>query len=144
MGDGYLVAGGLPEPIDDHAARVVDLALAMIDAAQRQGNEGRGVPLRIGVHSGPVLGGVIGHGKFAFDIWGDTVNVASRLESHGRPDRVHISEATWKLVGDRFDATPCGWVDLRGHGPMETHLVDGRRASLAPYWFSRAVAPVTV
>jgi class 3 adenylate cyclase len=140
MGDGYIVAGGLPEPIDDHAARVVDLALAMIEAAQRQGTDGSGVPLRIGVHSGPVVGGVIGHEKFAFDMWGDTVNVASRLESHGLPNRVHISEATWELVGDRFDATPCGSVDLRGHGPMETHLVVGRRAAL-PRIGSSAVVP---
>ena len=141
MGDGYIVAGGLPEPIDDHAALVVDLALAMIEAAQRQGNEGRGVPLRIGVHSGPVLGGVIGHEKFAFDMWGDTVNVASRLESHGLPNRVHISDATWKLLGDRFETTPCGSVDLRGHGPMETHLVVGRRVALSRIG-SSAVVPL--
>jgi class 3 adenylate cyclase len=143
MGDGYIAAGGLPEPIDDHAGRVVDLALAMIEAAQLQGDEGRGVPLRIGVHSGPVLGGVIGHEKFAFDMWGDTVNVASRLESHGVPNRVHVSDATWQLLGHRFEGTPRGSVDLRGHGSIESHLVLGRTAALAPYWFtgSQAASP---
>jgi class 3 adenylate cyclase len=127
MGDAYMAAGGLPEPLDDHAARVVDLGLAMIEMVARQGNEGLGLPLRIGVHSGPVIGGVIGHRKFTFDVWGNTVNVASRLESQGVPNRVHISQATWMLVSDRFDGTARGPVDLRGHGPMETYLVSGRQ-----------------
>jgi class 3 adenylate cyclase len=80
-----MAAGGIPEPLADHAARVVDLGLAMIDVAENEGDRIAGLQLRIGVHSGPVIGGVIGSRKFAFDIWGETVNIASRLESQGVP-----------------------------------------------------------
>ena len=103
IGDAYMAAGGLPEPLDDHAARAVDLGLAMIDAAAKEGDALANVRLRVGVHSGPVIGGVIGHRKFAFDIWGETVNIASRLESHGIPGRVHVSAATWRQVETLFD-----------------------------------------
>jgi class 3 adenylate cyclase len=128
IGDAYMAAGGLPEPLDDHAARVVDLGLAMIDVATQEGGRIADLRLRVGVHSGPVVGGVIGHRKFAFDIWGETVNIASRLESQGIRDRVHVSAATWRKVRDRFDAEPCGRIHLRGHGPMETYAIVGRRS----------------
>jgi class 3 adenylate cyclase len=127
IGDAYMAAGGLPESNEEHAARVVDLGLAMIDAAAEEGDELADLRLRIGVHSGPVIGGVIGHRKFAFDIWGETVNVASRLESQGIVGRVQVSAATWAIVHDRFDAEYRGPVDLRGHGPMETYAIIGRR-----------------
>ena len=128
MGDSYIVAGGLPAPIDDHAARVVDLGLAMIEVAVREGVSVGGLRLRIGVHSGPVVGGVIGHRKFAFDIWGETVNIASRLESLARPNRVHVSDTTWRLVNDRFKAMPLGSTELRGYGPMATYEILSQRA----------------
>ncbi len=128
IGDAYMAAGGLPEPLADHAALVVDLGLAMIDAAAQESGRIADLRLRVGVHSGPVIGGVIGHRKFAFDIWGETVNIASRLESHGIPGRVHVSAETWRTVKDRFDAEPRGQVDIRGYGPMETCLIVGRRA----------------
>ena len=127
IGDAYMAAGGLPEPIDDHAARVVDLGLAMIGVAAEEGNGVADLRIRIGVHSGPVIGGVIGHRKFTFDIWGETVNIASRLESQGIPGRVHVSEATWRQVKDRFDGERRGPIDLRGYGPMETHTIVDRR-----------------
>ncbi|HEY6607848.1 MAG TPA: adenylate/guanylate cyclase domain-containing protein [Candidatus Limnocylindria bacterium] len=123
VGDTYMAAGGLPEALPDHASRIVDLGLAMIAAAARPDNGLQPVRLRIGVHSGPAVGGVIGTRKFAFDVWGDTVNVASRLESQGQPDRVHISQATWELVGDEFESEAQATVELRGRGPMTTHLV---------------------
>ena len=127
IGDAYMAAGGLPEPLEDHAARVVDLGLAMIDAANEESDRVADLRIRVGVHSGPVVGGVIGHRKFAFDIWGETVNVASRLESQGIPDRVQVSVDTWRIVQDRFDAEPRGQIHLRGHGPMETYAIVGRR-----------------
>jgi class 3 adenylate cyclase len=127
IGDAYMAAGGLPEALEDHAALVVDLGLAMIDAASQESKPGADLRLRVGVHSGPVIGGVIGDRKFAFDIWGETVNVASRLESQGIPGRVHVSSETWRTVQDLFDAEPRGPIDLRGHGPMETYLIVGRR-----------------
>jgi adenylate cyclase len=127
IGDCYMAAGGLPEPLTDHAVRVVDLGLAMLRSTADVKVDGVGLALRVGVHSGPAVGGVIGHRKFAFDVWGDTVNVASRLEAHGIPNRVHVSEATWRLVGDRFECESRGTVDLRGHGPMQTFAIVGTR-----------------
>jgi class 3 adenylate cyclase len=127
IGDSYMAAGGLPEALEDHAERVVDLGLAMIAAARQPEDGLPAVRLRIGVHSGPAVGGVIGTRKFAFDVWGDTVNVASRLESQGQPDRVHISETTWNIVRDQFECKDQGTIELRGHGPMRTYLVLGRR-----------------
>ncbi len=127
IGDAYMAAGGLPEPLDDHAARVVDLGLAMLDVAAEESDGPAELRLRIGVHSGPVIGGVIGHRKFAFDIWGETVNIASRLESQGIPDRVHVSAVTWQKVEELFEGEACGPVHLRGHGPMDTYTVVKRR-----------------
>ena len=128
IGDAYMAAGGLSEPLDDHAARVVDLGLAMIDVAAQESDRIAELRLRVGVHSGPVIGGVIGHRKFAFDIWGETVNIASRLESQGIAGRVHVSAATWRNVEDRFEAQPRGPVHLRGYGPMETYTIVSHRS----------------
>jgi class 3 adenylate cyclase len=127
IGDAYMVAGGLPEPLEDHAARVVDLGLAMIDVAVQEGDRMADLALRVGVHSGPVVGGVIGHRKFAFDIWGETVNITSRLESQGIPGRVHVSAATWREVADEFDAEFRGPIHLRGYDPMDTYTIARRR-----------------
>ena len=127
IGDSYMAAAGLPEPLADHAARAVDLGLAMIAAAGQPQDGLPAVRLCIGVHSGAAVGGVIGTRKFAFDVWGDTVNVASRLESQGQPDRVHISEATWEMVRDRFEFEARGALELRGRGPMSTYLVGLQR-----------------
>jgi class 3 adenylate cyclase len=123
IGDAYMVAGGLAGPGEDHATRIVDLGLRMMEVAERVGASVGGLPLRIGVHTGPVIGGVLGHRRFAFDIWGDTVNLASRIESAGTPNRVHITEATRRLLADRFVVEALGPMDLRGHGPTETFAV---------------------
>jgi class 3 adenylate cyclase len=127
IGDAYMVAGGIPEPVADHAARVVDLGLAMIEAAKHEGDRIAGLQLRIGVHSGPVIGGVIGNRKFAFDIWGETVNIASRLESQGVPGRIQVSDATWTAVEQQFEAEHVGLVQIRGYGPMDTYTIVGPR-----------------
>ena len=125
IGDAYMAAGGLPEPLADHAGRVIDLGLAMIDVAAHEMDGMADLRLRVGVHSGPVIGGVIGHRKLAFDIWGETVNIASRLESHGIPGRVHVSATTLWQTGDLFEAEPSGPIHLRGYGPMETYTIVG-------------------
>jgi class 3 adenylate cyclase len=127
IGDAYMVAGGLPQPLPDHAARVVDLGLAMIEVAAQEGGRLADLRLRVGVHSGPVVGGVIGHRKFAFDIWGETVNIASRLESQGVSGRVRVSAATWREVRDLFDAESHGPIYLRGYGPLDAYTIAGRR-----------------
>jgi class 3 adenylate cyclase len=134
IGDAYMAAGGIPEPIGDHAARVVDLGLAMIDAARHEGDRIAGLQLRVGVHSGPVIGGVIGNRKFTFDIWGETVNIASRLESQGVPGRVQVSAATWRSVEHMFDAKHIGPIEIRGYGPMDTYTILGRRPGTAAAW----------
>ena len=130
IGDAYMAAGGLPEPMDDHAARVVDLGLAMIDAARQEGDGIADLRLRVGVHSGPVIGGVIGHRKFAFDIWGETVNIASRLEFHGVPGRVHVSALDTtergrpvRRGGPWSDAAP----RLRSHGDVHDRQAPHQR-----------------
>ncbi|HET8784247.1 MAG TPA: adenylate/guanylate cyclase domain-containing protein [Candidatus Limnocylindrales bacterium] len=125
IGDAYMAAAGLEEPRADDAARVVELGLAMIDAARREGGPLADLRLRVGVHSGPVVGGVIGHRKFAFDIWGETVNIASRLESQGMPGKVHVSAETWNAVDEVFDSEPVSPIDIRGYGPMETYVIVG-------------------
>ena len=96
IGDAYMVVGGVPEVCADHPARVVAMGLDMLEAVATLAREmDRSLDLRVGVHTGPVVAGVIGTTKFIYDLWGDTVNVASRLESHGMAGAVQMSEATW-------------------------------------------------
>jgi guanylate cyclase len=123
IGDAYMAAGGLTQTLNDHAARVVDLGLAMIDVAAHECAGIAGLQLRVGVHSGPVVGGVIGHDRFAFDIWGETVNIASRLELHGIPGRLQVSARTWRSLEDAFEAEPRGPIRVRGYGLMDAYLI---------------------
>jgi adenylate cyclase len=129
IGDAYMVAGGLTDPDGDHARRVVDLGLAMQAEVEGRGGDWADLKVRVGAHTGPAAGGVIGRHKFAFDLWGDTVNTASRLEQHGLPGYVHISAQTWSHVRDDFACELRGQTELRGKGAVETYLVVGRRAT---------------
>jgi adenylate cyclase len=86
--------------------------------------------LRIGVHSGPLIAGVIGTHKFVYDVWGDTVNIASRMEKYGEPGRIHVSATTRKLLGDRFDFEPRGRVEVKGKGALETFFLEPHRGDL--------------
>jgi class 3 adenylate cyclase len=124
IGDAYLVVGGIPEAIPDHAVRVVRMGLAMSEFV-RGYSEASALPvaLRIGVHSGPLVAGVIGQTKFAYDVWGDTVNVAARLETAGVPGEVQASEATVALLGDGFAIVPRGAIELKGKGAVPAFLV---------------------
>jgi adenylate cyclase len=127
IGDAYMVVGGLPEPRADHAHAVADMALGMIEAVDRI-NRDLPVPLqmRIGIHSGDVVAGVIGTHKFAYDIWGDAVNIASRMESHSMPNHIQISAATHRHLHEHFRLEPHGSVDIKGKGLMETYFLLGR------------------
>jgi len=126
VGDTYMLAAGLPEPRDDHARAVADMALAMLAVVERT-NRDLPVPLqmRIGIHSGDVVAGVIGTHKFVYDVWGGAVNIASRMESHGVPDRIMISEATHERIRGLFRVEPHGTVDVKGIGPMKTFILCG-------------------
>lgn len=124
IGDAYMAVGGLPEPMEGHAEKAIDLALAMIAATGPSGRWPH-LAIRVGIHSGPVAGGVIGSRKFAYDVWGDTVNLASRLEETGLPGKVHVSEQTRSLASSRYGFEVREPVQLRGLPSMTTYLVLG-------------------
>jgi guanylate cyclase len=128
IGDAYMVAGGLPQPRPDHAQAVARVALAMQREVAVIG-AARGLPwlaIRAGIDTGPAVAGVIGHRRFIYDLWGDTVNTASRMESHGVPGRVQLTARAAETLGGAFRVEPRGLVDVKGKGKMETFLlVDG-------------------
>jgi len=128
IGDAYMVVAGIPQPIADHAVAIAHMGLAMLgaidDYARRTGRE---LTIRIGIHTGPVVAGVIGQKKFIYDLWGDTVNTASRMESHGLPGRVHVSAATQVLLAADFELEARGPIDVKGKGMMSTFLLVGPR-----------------
>jgi len=129
IGDAYMVAGGLPDPRNDHLEAMARLALEMNANFQQTSSPFGTLNLRIGLHTGSVIAGVIGVRKFIYDVWGDTVNTASRLESHGVTGRVHVSDAVYERLKDRFEFESRGTVELRGRGPMQTYFLNGARRS---------------
>ncbi len=124
IGDAYMVVGGVPTRRADHAVAVVKMAMAMQEVlVEQRARHGDALDVRIGVHTGPVVAGVIGTRKFAYDVWGDTVNTASRMESHSAPGRVQVSAQTAKLLEGAFELEPRGAIDVKGKGPMETFFI---------------------
>jgi len=123
IGDGYMVAGGLIEQDADHLAAMATMALAMHENARKLNSEFGGLSLRIGLQVGSVIAGVIGIRKFIYDVWGDTVNTASRLESHGAPGRTHVSEMVFERLQGRFAFEARGTIELKGRGPMNTYFL---------------------
>jgi class 3 adenylate cyclase len=128
IGDAYMVVGGLTVPLPDHTARVAAMALDLTDCLSGIGAARRlGIAFRIGMHCGPVVAGVIGTRKFIYDVWGDTVNLASRMESTGIPGRVQVTHAVRERLDGAFTFEPRGLVDVKGKGPTPAWLLTGRR-----------------
>jgi adenylate cyclase len=127
VGDAYMVAGGLPVPRAGHAEAVADLALAMRDeVAHHQDASGQPLQLRIGIDTGPVVAGVIGRQKFSYDLWGDTVNTASRMESHGMAGHIQVTDRTYHRLRDRYRLEPRGLIQVKSKGAMTTYILVGR------------------
>ncbi|MDK1118413.1 MAG: adenylate/guanylate cyclase domain-containing protein [Anaerolineae bacterium] len=129
IGDNYMVASGVPTPRPDHAQALAHFALDMLaclkDIPARNKKQ---IEFRVGINSGPLVAGVIGKRKFQYDLWGDTVNVASRMESHGEVGKVHISKASFELLKDDFDCLPRGSIPIHGKGSMETWYLISQKA----------------
>lgn len=128
IGDNYMVASGVPIPRPDHAQALAHMALDMLAGLEKlPARNGKRIDFRLGINSGPLVAGVIGKTKFHYDLWGDAVNTASRMESHGEAGRIHITQATYELLRDEFDCAPRGVLDIKGKGEMTTYFVVGRK-----------------
>jgi class 3 adenylate cyclase len=137
IGDAYMVAAGIPTPREDHAEAIADMALEMGAELERcAGESGQALEVRIGIDTGPVVAGVIGRSKFSYDLWGDTVNTASRMEHHGLPGAIQLSERAHERLGDRYEMRRRGTIEVKGKGPMTTYLLlkklgDGSAGAMA-------------
>lgn len=130
IGDAYMAAGGLPLPTSNSVKNTVMAAIEMQEFIKRRKliNDGQGKPafeMRVGIHTGPVVAGIVGVKKFQYDIWGDTVNTASRMESNGEIGKVNISKATYKLIKDQFNCDYRGEMEVKGKGKQEMWFVNG-------------------
>jgi len=124
IGDAYMVAAGIPEPCDDHAERVALMSIDITNSLKEYNKEnGDNVKVRIGINSGPAVAGVIGKKKFAYDIWGDTVNTASRMEAYGEPGEIQVSEATYHLLKDKYNFMYRGVINVKGKGDLPTYFL---------------------
>jgi adenylate cyclase len=124
IGDGYMVAGGAPTPLRDHAEKAAELAIAMLEAVARNPRS-TDLALRVGIDTGPVVAGVIGRRKFGYDLWGDTVNTASRMESHAPPGAIQVTERTYRRLSDRYAFERRDRVPVKGKQLMTTYLLLG-------------------
>ncbi len=129
IGDAYMVVAGLPVARPDHAVAIAEMALDLRDEVERFRDEtGSALAIRVGVSSGPVVAGVIGQRKFSYDVWGDTVNTASRMEAHGIADHIQVTHDVYERLRDRYEFRAREIVEVKGKGPMATYLLLGRRA----------------
>ena len=136
-----MAASGLPFPTEDHAIKlalaVLEIAEFVKNAKEENPNDEKRFEIRIGINTGPVVAGVVGTDKFAYDIWGDTVNIASRMESNSKPGKVNISENTYQLIKDDFKCAYRGEIDAKNRGKMKMYFIDGlktqnKHSSISP------------
>ncbi|MBI3192628.1 MAG: adenylate/guanylate cyclase domain-containing response regulator, partial [Pedosphaera parvula] len=128
IGDCYMAVSGLPQPRADHAAAAADMVLDMVDAIARFNAEYHlSLQIRIGMHTGLVVAGVTGKNKFIYDLWGDTINTASRMETHSKPGRIQVSTATRDLLAGQFRLKRRGIIKVKGKGKMLTYWLEGRK-----------------
>jgi adenylate cyclase len=131
-GDGYMAVAGVSQPQADHLPRLARMALCLPDLVERlSATHGVDLKIRVGIASGPVMAGVIGTDKFSYDVWGETVNLASRLESHGLPGEIQVSDAVKEALGDSFVSEPRGPIEVKGVGRLETWFLKEERGASA-------------
>lgn len=124
IGDAYMAVSGLPNASDDHADRMLKMALQMLQIANGfNGHGGQPMQLRIGINTGPVVAGIIGRRKFIYDLWGDTVNLASRMESHGLPDTIQVTRSVFEILRELYPFEPRGPIEIKGKGTIETWIL---------------------
>jgi adenylate cyclase len=140
IGDAYMVVGGLPMPQPNHPQAIAEMALAMREEIHHFNlRYHQNCSLRIGINTGPVVAGVIGTKKFIYDLWGDTVNVASRMESHGLPDAIQVTAATYECLQDDYTFEPRGLIQVKGKGEITAYLLTGRKSQV-----NSSLSPVAV
>ena len=129
IGDAYLCVSGLPDTKDHNAVNVINAAMEIVDVIKEQqlSSDSGFFDIRIGIHTGPLVAGVVGHKKFAYDIWGDTVNTAARMEQNSEANRINISNSTYELVKDKFHCTFRGKQPAKNKGLIEMYFVDGKK-----------------
>ncbi|NES08389.1 MAG: adenylate/guanylate cyclase domain-containing response regulator, partial [Okeania sp. SIO2F4] len=128
IGDAYMIVGGLPTPREDHAEAIAEMALDMLHQIKEiSEQQGKPLQIRIGINTGAVEAGVIGTKKFAYDLWGDTVNTAHRMESHGIPGVIQVTEDTYNCLANKYTFQERGMIEIKGKGMMRTYLLVGRK-----------------
>ncbi|WP_353259787.1 adenylate/guanylate cyclase domain-containing protein [Prochlorothrix hollandica] len=141
IGDAYMVAGGIPVAMDNHSQAIADMALAiqaymqdfkLADTMADTATTARSLQVRLGINTGPVIAGVIGQKKFIYDLWGDAVNIAARMESHGDPGRIQVTQSTYDRLKDQYHFEPRGTIFIKGRGDMTTYWLLGQKPAVSP------------
>lgn len=128
IGDSYMVAGGIPNPTPEHLFNIAKMSLHILKlVSERRLRDWPELEVRMGIHTGPLIGGVIGKNKFTYDIWGDTVNLASRMESHGLEGKIQVSEKVKIRLGDKFEFESRGKIHIKGKGEMDVYFLVGEK-----------------